>query len=61
MIGTIATLVGYRKAPKATYVLKHPIKGTAAFMAAKKISPSTAVGIGAAVVAVPLGLWYALR
>lgn len=59
MVGKIATLIGYKKAPKATFVMKHPVKGTAALMA---VHPKrTLAGLGAAVAAVPLGIWYARR
>ncbi|MGH7481309.1 MAG: hypothetical protein ACRELV_04085 [Longimicrobiales bacterium] len=59
MIGKLATLIGYRKAPKATFVAKHPVKGTAALLA---IHPKrTVAGLGAAALALPLGVWYARR
>jgi hypothetical protein len=33
MIRKIATALGYAKAPKPSYVLKHPVKGAKALMA----------------------------
>lgn len=60
MIGRIATAVGYSKAPKATYVMRHPVKGTKAFLAARGakglVTGRTGLVLGA-VAAVPVGLW----
>ena len=62
MIGRIARLVGYRKAPTATYVLRHPVRGMKALRAARQGMSRTAVtGAGAAVLAVPLGYWLLTR
>jgi hypothetical protein len=64
MIGRIATLIGYSKAPKATYVLKHPVKGTKLFLAARGakglVTGRTGMVLGA-MAAVPVGLWAASR
>jgi hypothetical protein len=64
MIGRIATLIGYSKAPKATYVMKHPVKGTKAFLAARGakglVTGRTGMVLGA-VAAIPVGLWAASR
>lgn len=64
MIGRIATLVGYSKAPKATFVLKHPIKGTKMFLAARGakglVTGRTGLVLGA-MAALPLGMWAASR
>jgi hypothetical protein len=64
MIGRIATLIGYSKAPKATYVLKHPVKGSKAFLAARGVkglvTGRTGMVLGA-IAAVPVGLWAASR
>jgi hypothetical protein len=64
MIGRIATWVGYSKAPKATYVLKHPVKGTKMFLAAKGakglVTGRTGLVLGA-IAAVPVGIWAASR
>jgi hypothetical protein len=60
MIGKVATLIGYKKAPKATFVLRHPVKGTKAFLAAKGakglVTGRTGMVLGA-VAAVPVGMW----
>jgi hypothetical protein len=60
MIGKLATIVGYKKAPKATFVLRHPVKGTKAFLAARGfkglVTGRTGMVLGAAA-AVPVGLW----
>lgn len=64
MIGKIANLMAYKKAPKATYVLKHPVKGTKAFLAAKGakglVTGRTGMVLGA-LTAVPVGMWAARR
>lgn len=64
MIGKIANLVGYTKAPKATYVLKHPVKGTKALLAAKGakslVRGRTGLALGA-LAAIPVGVWAATQ
>jgi hypothetical protein len=64
MIGKVATLVGYKKAPKATFVLRHPVKGTKAFLAARGVkglvTGRTGMVLGA-MAAVPVGLWARSR
>lgn len=62
MIGKLLTAVGYVKAPKATMLLRHPVRGASAFLAykaAKKAAPGRArraVGAAAALLAVPLAV-----
>jgi hypothetical protein len=61
MIATLGKIVGYTKAPRATYVALHPVRGFRAWRASRRgINPVKAVGVGAAVLALPAGLW-ALR
>lgn len=63
MFGRIAALVGYAKAPKATFMLRHPVKGTKALVAAKGAKGLVTTRAGAmlaGMVAVPVGL-MALR
>ncbi len=64
MLAKIATLIGYKKAPKATFVLRHPVKGTKAFLAARGVkglfTGRTGLALGA-VAAIPLGLWARAR
>ena len=64
MIGKIANLMAYKKAPKATYEMKHPVKGTKAFLAAKGakglVTGRTGLVLGA-IAAVPVGVWAATR
>lgn len=63
MLKKIATMVGYAKAPKATYMVKHPVKGTSALLAAKGAKGLFTTRAGAvlgALIALPLGL-LALR
>lgn len=58
MLKKIATALGYAKAPKATYVMKHPVKGTKALLLAKGAKGLVTTRAGAvlgAAVAVPLG------
>lgn len=64
MIGKLANLMAYKKAPKATYVLKHPVKGTKALVAAKGLKGLLTGKTGAVVgtlAAVPVGLWATRR
>lgn len=64
MLAKLATLIGYKKAPKATFVMRHPVKGTKAFLAARGVkglvTGRTGLVLGA-VAAVPLGLWARAR
>jgi hypothetical protein len=62
MLGGIAKVVGYAKAPTATYMLRHPVKGVRQWRAARQPrNRATLASAGAAVLAVPVGLWLALR
>ena len=64
MIGKIANLMAYKRAPKATYVMKHPVKGTRALLAAKGarglVTGRTGLVLGA-IAALPVGVWAATR
>ena len=64
MIGKLANLIAYKKAPKATYVLKHPVKGTKALLAAKGgkalLSGRTGLVLGT-LAAIPAAIWAATR
>jgi hypothetical protein len=62
MLGRITKLVGYTKAPRATYVLRHPIKGAKLWKASRRpLNVRALTGTGAAVLAFPLGFWLARR
>ena len=64
MLKKIALMVGYAKAPKTTYVLRHPVKGTKALLAAKGAKALVTTRAGAALstlVAVPLGVLAAKK
>lgn len=64
MFKRIATMVGYAKAPKATFVAKHPVKGTKALLAAKGVKGLFTTRAGAllgAAVAVPFGFLAARK
>lgn len=62
MIGKLANLMAYKKAPKATYVMKHPVKGGKALLAAKGgkalFTGRTGMVLGT-LAAIPVGLWAA--
>ena len=64
MIARIAKFVGYTRAPKATFMALHPVKGTAALVAAKGIKGLVTTRSGAvlgAMVAAPVGFWALMR
>jgi type II secretory pathway component PulM len=62
MLAGITKLVGYTKAPKATYMMLHPIRGVRQWRASRQPrNRATLAGAGAAVLALPVGLWLALR
>lgn len=59
MPSKLASLVGYAKAPKATFMLRHPVKGTKTLLAAKGAKGLFTTRAGAVlggIVAIPLGL-----
>lgn len=66
MIGTIATVAGYAKAPKTTFIVKHPIRAMEIMTVRRKVrntvtSPAFLAGVGAAALAVPVGIWLRRR
>lgn len=64
MFGKLMNVFAYKKAPKATYVAKHPVKGTKAMLAAKGskslLTGRTGLLLGA-LAAIPVGLWAVTR
>lgn len=64
MIGTLTKMFAYKKAPTATYMVKHPVKGTKKMVAAKGakglMTGRTGMVLGA-LAAVPVGIWAAQR
>lgn len=64
MIGNLTKLFAYKRAPKATYVLRHPVKGTKALVAAKGakglVTGRTGVMLGT-LAALPVGIWATQR
>ena len=63
MLRKLATVMGYAKAPKATYVLRHPKKGVAAWAAYRGARTHTGrrvtsglLGVAALGVAVPVAM-----
>lgn len=62
MLDGVKTLVSYTRRPKTTYFLKHPVKAIRIARARHDIKEAfqprrVAIGLGAAALAVPLGLW----
>jgi hypothetical protein len=65
VIGTVVTLAGYARKPKATFMLKHPVKSMRVLRARRNLRHTftpgrLAAGVGVAA-AVPLGLWAARK
>lgn len=64
MISKLMTLFAYKKAPKATYVARHPVKGAKMWLAAKGskslVTGRTGMALGT-LAAIPLGIWAATR
>jgi len=61
VIGSILTMAGYPKAPRATFMLKHPVKSWKIVrmrrtMRHRLADPRFMAGLGAAL-ALPIGLW----
>jgi len=64
LINRIGKLVGYAKAPKATYMARHPVKGTKALVTAKGAKGLVTTRAGAVLgglVAIPLGMFMLLK
>ncbi len=65
MLGEIATMAGYVKAPKTTYVVKHPLKAMHMARVRRDITDvftpgRLALGLGA-LAAIPFGIWLGRR
>lgn len=63
MIKKLTSLLGYMKAPKTTYLIKHPIKGPKNLLAlrgarslARTRGAAIAAGVAAGAAAIPLAL-----
>jgi hypothetical protein len=59
LLNRIGKIVGYVKAPKATYMARHPVKGTKALVTAKGAKGLITTRAGAVLgglVALPVGL-----
>jgi hypothetical protein len=70
MLGKLAVALGYAKAPRATFLVRHPKAGVVAFAATQALRESrsarriagTLFGLGAASVAIPaLAVWMLRR
>jgi hypothetical protein len=64
MLNRIATLVGYWKAPRTTFMLRHPVKGVKAYLLTRKLKGLWRGQRNLAMVAaaaVPVGMWAASR
>lgn len=62
MLGTLATLVAYQRQPKALFVMKHPVRTVQLMKLRHDVkerltAPSLAAGLGAAALAIPVGIW----
>lgn len=66
MLGNIATMVSYRRSPRTSFAMKHPVR-TVRLLRAKRnmkkavTSPKIALTVGAAALAIPLGFWIGSR
>ncbi len=65
MLGEIATVAGYVKAPKTTYVVKHPIRAMKMARVRRDLGDAftpgrVALGLGL-LVAIPAGIWLGRR
>jgi hypothetical protein len=63
MVKRILTAVGLVKAPRATILLRHPLKGTAALLAWKgvKNADGKAKALVAGALALPMAAWLLKR
>jgi hypothetical protein len=70
MIGKLAVVLGYAKAPRATFLVRHPKAGVVTLAATQALRESRTVrrvagalvGLGAASVAIPaLAVWMLRR
>jgi hypothetical protein len=64
MIGSLARMVAYNKAPRTTFAVLHPKQALRLRKLRKDMMTSPAprvAAIGAAAVALPLGLWLGRR
>jgi hypothetical protein len=62
MLSGVKTLVRYSKRPKTTFFLRHPVKAIRVARVRHDLKEAfqprrVAIGLGAAALAVPLGLW----
>jgi hypothetical protein len=69
MIGKLAVAIGYAKAPRATFMIRHPKQAVTAMAVARGLRESRTarrvvgglVGLGAASVAIPVAIVSLLR
>jgi len=65
MLGEISTMTGYVRAPKTTYVVKHPIRAMRMARVRRDLEEALtpgriALGLGV-LAAIPAGIWFARR
>ncbi len=65
MLGDMATMTGYVKAPKTTFVVKHPIRAMKMARVRRDLEDALtpgriALGLGV-LAAIPAGIWLARR
>jgi hypothetical protein len=64
MVGTALKVLAYKKAPRTTFMLRHPVKAARLRKARWDMRHAYAprmAAVGAALVALPLGLWLGKR
>ncbi len=65
MLGEIATAAGYVKAPRPTFVVKHPVRAMRMARVRRDIRESftpTRIALGLGILtAIPLGIWLGRR
>jgi hypothetical protein len=65
MLGEIATAAGYVKAPRATFVVKHPVRAMRMARVRRDIRENltrTRIALGLGILAaIPLGIWLGRR
>lgn len=62
VLGTVASFIAYGKMPRATFMVRHPVKTVKMVRMRRNLrraltSRRVALGMGAAAMAIPVGLW----
>jgi hypothetical protein len=58
MVGDLVKMIGYARAPRASFVLRHPVKAVKAYRLRRNLMKVTGprIALGAAALALPLGI-----